>query len=286
MVAINFPKNTGMKFLRKKANGSALISEGMLRLNKLINGSFREGNIVILYSGRCGATVLGHQLHQHPEIGWGREFFDQVSKKYGHYAWIPDLPLKILEKAMYRRRCRFYGFETKALEGEHPHCKNSTTSDYVHALMDLGFDHFVILRRNNYLKQALSSAIARQRKRWISRLDEPLALERVSIDLNRFRYGDDCKPLLQHFENLTRYYHELDSLLKDQRVLRLVYEDDIEKYPADAYRQVCKFVGVEPVAVDLNLKKIDPFPMIESLSNLEEVAAALSNTKYEWMLEE
>lgn len=272
----------------KKVYGYAIPSEGILRINKLLNRGGREGNIAILYSGRCGATVLGHLLEQHPDIHWGGEFFNHVNKKYKNYAWFPDCPLKILEKAMYRRRSRFYGFETKALRGGHlrPHWINSTTASYVNSLINLGFEHFVILKRKNYLKQAVSSAIARQRMRWTSPLSEELTLEKVSIDVGRFRYGDDFKPLLEHFRNLDSYYEELGVLLKKQKVMNLTYEDDIEPNPKEAFQKICNFVGADTVPVEVKLQKIDPFSLDEVLLNRAEVKTAISNTKYGWMLVE
>ena len=39
---------------------------------------FRPGNILIIHIGRCGSTVLGKMLNEHPMIYWASELYEPI----------------------------------------------------------------------------------------------------------------------------------------------------------------------------------------------------------------
>ena len=274
------------KQLIKLVQSNASLSEVYLRYLKMKNAPDRKANVALLYTGRCGATLIGHLLAQHPDINWGGELLNHASTRYKHFAWQEKQPIKIIEQKMYQKPLSVYGFESKALQGGHlrPNWVNMSTQAYMNSLIDVGFTQFVVIKRENYIKRAVSSLIAKKRKKWTANLDETVKLETVYLDLNRFRYGDDFLPLLDHFDQLDSHYEMLYTLLKDKRVLSLNYESDIESNPLLAYTKVCEFIGIKSSFVSLKCQKIDPYKLCDVISNFDEVARAVKNTKWAWMI--
>ena len=68
--------------------------------------------------------------------------------------------------------------------------------------------------------------------------------------------------------------------------LELVYEDQIEHDPRMAYRDVCNFLGLHAVDVDLRYRKISQGSLTDLIANLDEVRDCLSPTRFAWMLSE
>ena len=68
--------------------------------------------------------------------------------------------------------------------------------------------------------------------------------------------------------------------------LELVYEDQIEHDPRMAYRDVCDFLGLHAVDVDLRYRKMSPGRLADLIDNLDEVRDCLSPTRFAWMLSE
>jgi LPS sulfotransferase NodH len=155
--------------------------------------------------------------------------------------------------------------------------------DYIGALSKLGFKKFIILRRRNYLKRAMSATVGFQTGIWHQKKDKKADPIKVNIDINNFRIGNTSKHLLQHFRDLDQHYLELNSILKENSLLNLIYEDDIQDNPIAAYNKICDFLKIEPFPVKIKHKKTNPFKMSEVIQNLDEVKNALRNTKYEWM---
>ena len=274
------------KQLIKLVQSNSTLSEAYLRYLKMKNASDRKANVALLYTGRCGATLIGHLLAQHPDVNWGGELLNHASTRYKHFAWQEKQPIKIIEQKMYQKPLSVYGFESKALQGGHlrPNWVNMSTQTYINSLLKVGFSLFIVIKRENYINRAVSSLIAKKRKKWTANLDETVKLETVYLDLNRFRYGDDFIPLLDHFKQLDLHYEMLSTLLKGKPVLSLSYEAEIEPDPILAYTKVCDFIGIESAPVSLQCQKIDPYHLCDVISNFDEVVNALRNTQWAWML--
>jgi len=78
----------------------------------------------------------------------------------------------------------------------------------------------------------------------------------------------------------------MQDLHSDFSWLELVYEDQIEFDPRIAYREVCVFLGLPEMDVELRHKKINPGRLTDLISNYEEVRDCLSPTRFAWMLSE
>lgn len=274
--------------IAKKIRGSSHVVDARIALNKRINRDCRKGNVAVFYAGRCGATLLGHLLDQHPDVCWGGELFHRADKKYGHYACFEKEPLKVLEFKMFKRRCKYYGFESKAMKEMHlrPGYVNMGLRSYVRGLKALGFNKFIVLKRKNYLKRVACSRISRDTRRWVAHIGEDVSLKRVYIDPKKYKYGMSTTSILSHFERMDDYYLELASVLDTEPVLNLNYEEDIESNPLYAYHKTCAYLGIEAFDVNVHMQKIDPYKMSDYIVNYDELKALLRNTKYEWMLNE
>jgi hypothetical protein len=116
----------------------------------------------------------------------------------------------------------------------------------------------------------------------------PRLINKLNTDLNPYAFGIvyNPKPLINCLEEIDQTYRQLESLLEDKSSLWLTYEDDILPDPRIAYRKICEFIQVEPMAVDILNQRTNPFPIREIVENYDELEAMLQGTKFEWMLTE
>lgn len=265
-----------------------MILDLYLALKKFRHNKSRSGNVAMFHTGRCGSTVLGSLLNQHPEISWAGEVFEGLHKRYKKYRWRKENPLKILEMKMYSRKCNYFGFETKSLREQHlrPEWIDMSLADYISALSRLGFKQFIILTRRNYLKRVMSATVGFKTGIWHQKKNKKADQIKVNIDINNFRTGNTSKHLLQHFHDLDQHYFELNTILKENNLLNLTYENDIQDHPLVAYNKICDFLGVESFPVEIKYNKTNPFKMFEIIENFDELKSVLKNSKYEWMLVE
>ena len=184
-------------------------------------------------------------------------------------------------------RNKVFGFETKFLPEQQLRREwiGLPLKTYLELLQELGFTHFILLRRRNYLRRAVSALAGRQTKRWQTRRRAGMPT-RVRIDPRVFPTGNIAKPLLEHFRDLDMNYHSASEALEGIPCLELEYEMHILTDPSIAYRMVLDFLGLEALtdAVSIRLQRTNPFPLEDMIENYDEVVSALTDTSYEWML--
>ncbi|MEO8664080.1 MAG: FkbM family methyltransferase [Ignavibacteria bacterium] len=254
-------------------------------LNKPFSEKKRVGNVSMLHLGRCGSSVLGFILNQHPKIHWDSEVFHFIYDKELEELKMTSDPINLLKIKMSWPLKEFYGFETKFIEEEHlrKELVNLSLEDYLLTLEDLGYEYFIILKRKNYLRQILSLIIANKTKLFHSDTDIKKA-EKVYIDYNSIWFGKMNRPLLDIFQYFDHSYERVESLLSTKKLLKLTYEDDILTNPIIAYNKVCDFLNIEYGKPSIVFKRTNPFSLEETIENLDALKELLSNSKYEWML--
>jgi hypothetical protein len=274
-----------MVWIRQLILREPFLSDLVLRYKKLRFGKNRKGNIAMFHMGRCGSQVLGNMLDQHPQIRWDGEIFENMGERYHEFGWEKERVKKILQWRRDSEKCSFYGFETKSLPEQHLRSEwiNMPLPEYIEFLYALGFNYFIILKRHNYLKRAVSERVASETGEW-HRREEANRITKIYVDTSNFWVGNITKPLLRHFEELDRQYQTLSKALSSHRMIELCYEDDILNDPFIAYNKVCEFLALEACPVEVNLKKTNPFQMESVIVNFEEVSQVLVGSKYEWML--
>lgn len=237
--------------------------------------------VAMLHVGRCGSTVVGRMLDEHPLIQWDGEVFEPSQRATLEIA--DDLSPSELVRLRKTQALTHYGFETKYLQAHHLGTLGMTVREYVGMLRNLGFDRFVALHRRNYLRRAVSGAIGRSTGEW--HRSEPTATGPTPITLDPLQvpFGEQ-RTLLDVFKELSDGEEQLRESLARDTNLWLTYEDDIAQDPRIAYRKLCDLFGVIPTRSTPALYATNPFPLHELLANYAEIAELLAGTEYEWML--
>ncbi len=230
----------------------------------------------MLHTGRCGSSVLTNMLKINWRTFWAGEIFEEykyieTAEKQG------ELVAKVINSSRDSKPSMTYGFETKYLPVQHlsDNCIGMSIEDYLASLDALGFSHFILLHRQNYLRRYISALVGAQTKQWHSR-EQIGTPTMIAIDIEAFLKL--CSSMDESYDRLTRVMSG-NSLL-------LTYEDDIQNDPGSGYRKVCKFLGVADEAPEIKLRRTNPFGYDEMIENFAEVEVALKDTKYGWMLDD
>ena len=233
----------------------------------------------MFHIGRCGSTVLGQLLGQHPRICWASELYGRVFTEWrrqnGGVEVVREMPedaIRMLRRDMRSALHRFYGVEIKPF---HLRLIGYSADAMLRHLDDLGFTHFILLDRRNGLRKVVSSIIAHEVDgRSHFGADEEAELRRVRVDVNDVRIDFDAKPLVDYLEDYDAQMQILETKLQGRKLLRLTYEDDIQDDPRSAYARVCAFLGLTPAETSINLSRTNPFPVREMIeSRLTELEA-------------
>ena len=257
---------------------------------------FRPANVVMFHMGRCGSSVLGDLLNQHPRIYWSGEIYtssirgwrsqkrlnERLNGSAKQLTLDPD-PLKLLQRKMFVAGAKYYGCEVKF---HHLFEGNIDLTEYIDHLNQRDFLYITLVRKN-FLRSIVSNTVmfSSSKAKTHNRSDEKAKLTPVKIDINRARYNGYEKPLIEHLETHYKNFQNFEERLAAQKVLKLTYEEDISLDPRNAYQKVCEFLGVKYQDLPIRLSKTNPFPLSEMLMNHEEVKQHLSNTDFAWMCE-
>lgn len=245
--------------------------------------SGRRG-ILMWHHGRCGSSVLGKLLDQHPDISWHRELYRRYTVKG------VDRPnfLDDIHRVRAKSTKTFYGIELKGLPSQHLRRLGVNLEQFVAAIQPEGFEHAIFLHRRNILRKLISVQIVDQGLRDSFQLPADSADElkgKLTIDVNQVRIVGRLAPLLDMIEYIDTESQKAHQVLAARfNLLSLYYEDDIEQNPLDAYVKVCEYLGVPAAEADIMMKRINTKPLRELVSNVGEIEDALAGTPYEWML--
>jgi hypothetical protein len=146
------------------------------------------------------------------------------------------------------------------------------------------YTHYIILERRNYLRTIVSILSAYKSSVWHH--SGQAKLQKIEIPVEGFVLEYFTAPLLTHLEIFEDEFKQLYTLLDDVPLLRLTYEDDIADDPYVGYRRTCEFIGVQSRDVSVRLSKVNPFPLRDMIINYDQVADALRDTRFAWMLDE
>jgi len=243
----------------------------------------------MFHIGRSGSTVLGNLLGQHSKIFWDGELYERLFRSYERQGFkVEDQdvevdPVRVLRKRMHRAGSRFYGCEIKFF---HLTLLRTNLADYVTHLHRLGFSHFIVLKRKNYLRVIVSAVITHKLARPHQSIHETPVLTRIELNVNNVQIDRDAKPLLGFLRDYDHKFSELEQYLGGHNMISLTYEDDILDDPYWGYQRVCRFLGIPHGNVTVSYGKTNPFTLNDILLNFDEVARNLKGTAFEWMLYE
>ncbi|MGF1497365.1 MAG: hypothetical protein ACFB8W_11140 [Elainellaceae cyanobacterium] len=245
---------------------------------------WRQGSIAMYHISRCGSTVLGNLLNQHPQVYWDGEVLFK-KREFDRHTYPRFNARAYLERQMVIAGNRFYGFEMKIHPNQLLPVVHTNLPSFVQLLLDMGISHHICLKRQNYLRVILSKEIAKRTRQWHIQKDSPRPTS-IYLDTSSIPFGftGQPQPLLDCLEKMDQAYRELDASLAGHPVLSLTYEDDIAKNPKDAYERCCQFIGIEPAEVDVAIRRTNPFALADLIENFAEVERLLAPTPYDWMV--
>lgn len=246
----------------------------------------------MFHFGRCGSTVTSELLNQHPDIKWDNELFDNLQrnpKGFIDTQYETDY-VKILNNRFKRTKEKIYGFEIKAHNNAHFHrgYLNTDLDEFIDTLFKQGFGTIIILKRKNYLKQLISIARGIQNQKFHYKKNEVVSLDKTHLNPKNAVYGNFKGELIKILEGFDKQYDLIDDLLEKKGVssLKLNYEDHIEKNPVIAYNSICRYLNISAEEVKVKQKKISSGKILNEVLEPNILINYLSNTPYEWMLNE
>jgi len=252
-------------------------AEAVSRTMGLLTKPLRETNVTMFHIGRCGSTVVGMLLNQHPEIRWGGEIFASLKRKYGRNSWVWEDPLRMIRLRTNIHVCRVFGAEIKR---KHFEDVNMEVNTIVNKLEKIGYKKYILLRRKNYLKREVSRLVGSEMKKW--NFEEDVEPPTVSIPVESI----NGKNIINHFREIDEFYEKVEKNISDKKLLKINYEEDIKESPKLAFEKIAGWLNLRKVETKVATKKINKKPIKKRISNFEEVRKALDKTKYKWMAQE
>ena len=242
----------------------------------------------MFHFGRSGSTVLGDMLDQHPQVFWDSEIYEPYTQTWKSQKNLAEAtstytPTDILSQRIIQGGKKLYGFEVKFF---HLKLANIELSNYLNSIQGLGIDHFIVLKRKNYLRKIVSSAIASKVSQYHQSSEQKARFKQVEIDIGNVEIDCDAKSLIAYMQEYDEDFSILEKLLVNKKVLWLTYEEDLFLEPRHGYSRVCDFLDITPHPVLIHYSKTNPFKLSEIITNFEDVERTLSGTSFEWMLYE
>jgi hypothetical protein len=146
------------------------------------------------------------------------------------------------------------------------------------------------LRRENVLRQALSVYLASETRQHGS-LERPLhtfdEATPFSVTIKPALFMKYCRGLVEQDTRANNH------MLKFERVLPLTYADVVggeleksaQRLPGKTTAEIASFLGVDIQGLTCSLRRVNPFPLCEMISNWPEVEAAIQASEFAAMLE-
>ena len=190
-------------------------------------------------------------------------------------------------------KASFISFEVKHLPdqnlGLYPQLE---VQDWLELFFARGYRHHLLMSRRNGLRRMLSHLRAVQTGQYVLGASSPVAhCSPITVPLDGITHGFGERTLLGWLEEYEQGHQVMQESLSvmgrshpEFSWLELVYEDQIEHDPRMAYRDVCRFLALADVDVDLRQRKINSGRLADLIANFDEVWDYLSPSRFAWML--
>lgn len=251
----------------KKIKKSIEKSKYIELINPKLN--YPDKKFLIYTRGRTGSTVLTELLNCHPEIFCDVEIFNFLYS--GSKVKYPALYIKSCSKRASMHGKSVYGFKVKIAQLRYEH-EYDNYDEVLRNLSEEGFK-FVYLRRDNYFRHKLSNIISTQTKIFHLKNGDKNNHVKVQVDCDQLMEG------IQYSETVNKTEAEN---LKGIDHITVTYEEDLienSKHQETADK-VFKYLGLNSVKVQTDLKRIVPENLKEIISNYDEVYNYFKDTEY------
>lgn len=214
---------------------------------------------VIFAQGRTGTWLLHDMLNAHPQITCDKEILQP--RRLAPYAFV---------EGSSRRTKSVYGFHVQIrqlLEVQH--------LDPAAFLRRMDADGWRILyvRRQNILRQSISSMVARQRQLWHTTNPDELTQRRFTLDLDE---------LMAWLDRRQRYLAQEAAALQGLPHLPLVYEEDLmaaARHQATMAR-IFAFLDVAIIPVAARTQRLGSDCLADTVENYQELVERVAASPY------
>ena len=257
------------------------------RLRSMVMRPQDTGHVLMLHNGRSGSTLLGDMLDQHPAIFWDGETIEKKLHRLQAYKGVGfeelwgsmDLAAGIGE--LRRRMCERSGGKLFGSEVQdyHPLMLGCDIRSYLREARRLGFTRFIFLERN-YVRKIVSHLVATERETFhVQRHIRPPKTH-VRIDPNRLYLGHRFTTLDKALRQYRRFREEALEELKNDAVLHLSYEEDIQNDPQVALRKACNFLDLPVHRPAVRFGKTTNRPLRDVIENFREFELAVEQAGF------
>ncbi|MBK7181066.1 MAG: Nodulation protein H [Chloroflexi bacterium] len=218
---------------------------------------------VIFAQGRTGTWLLHDLLNAHPQIVCDKEILQP--RRLAPYAFV---------EGRSRRLASVYGFHVQIRQLLEVHHLDPVA--FLRRMEALGW-RILYLRRQNILRQSISSLIAGQRRLWYTTNPAELAQHRFTIDLDE---------LMAWLDRRQSYLEQEATALHGLPHLSLVYEDDL--LTADQRQvtmtRIFAFLDVDPILVTAKTQRLSSDCLADMVENYQELVDRVASSPYRGFL--
>jgi len=240
----------------------------------------------MLHFGRCGSTVVGNLLRQHPKIAWDAEILQRRKQNLLPECAITKNPKRLIRLRSLRASRPVFGFELKPLPFMHLSSAqlNMSLPQFLTYLQELKITHLIFLSRKHFLRQLVSATVAIDKNRYEALPGTEVPLNQIKINCeNTLMGGKQIRQLFDCYDSIFETIREFGCSQNEMHFLELEYQRDILGSPFKAFHKICDFLQLAPSRVVLKHAKVNTASITDSVCNLQEVRDALKDTQYEWM---
>jgi LPS sulfotransferase NodH len=241
----------------------------------LLKGKTDYQKFIILARSRVGSNLLISYLNSHPNIHALGEMFGNNHKetvinyrKANPVKYINELCFR--EYGSYIKAVGFKIFYYHPVKGE-----SRAIWDELKNMKDLKIIH---LKRENILRTHLSRAIAGQTDKWTVTTENNIPVEKKKVVLSK----EEC---LQAFEQTRNWEKEFDEYFSGHQVINMKYEDLITDNNQELER-VTEFLNLPLHKLETTLKKQNPEPLNNLISNYPELKEHFKDTEWKMFFED
>ena len=251
--------------------------------------------VVNWHLGRCGSSVLGSLLAQHPDVDYGNEIFSPYMPRRRGDRVLPTIE-QVVADFHGRSRRDVHLFEVKHLPAQNLGLYPSlNVADWLQKFRELGCQSHILLHRRNGLRRMVSHVRAAESGVYVASIHSQnrQPSPKLTLPLEGIRHGFEVRSLLGWLQEYERGWQQMQTLFSqcardssDFRWLSLTYEDDLAQSPLEGYQRVCSFLGLSTFEPDLRCRKLNPGSLSALIANWDEIRALLAPTPFAWMLED